>query len=90
MSISSKISGLTQSRNTIRSKMVSAGQATNSDKLSALATKLTFPDESDATATASDIISGKTAYVNNQKVTGILDVATSQDIQDILDRTYGT
>ena len=40
MSISEKINSLTSSRNTIRSKMVEAGQATGTEKLSQLASDL--------------------------------------------------
>ena len=42
MSIASEITRLTNARNTIRTKMVAAGQATSTDKLNTLATNLTI------------------------------------------------
>lgn len=85
MSVSSEITRITSARNTIRTKMVAAGQATSSDTLDSLATKLTpGVDTSDATATADDILSGKSAYVNGSKVNGSMTFATDSDIRALI------
>lgn len=85
MSIASQINAIASSRDTIRQKMISAGQATSSDKLSTLASNLSIgTDTTDATATSDDIISGKTAYVNGVKVTGNMAFATDSDIREII------
>lgn len=89
MSIESRIEGITSARNTIRNKMRSAGQATTTDKLATLATNLSIGvDTSDATATASDIFSPKTAYVKGQKITGTRSLATSAEITQIINNIF--
>jgi hypothetical protein len=45
-----------------------------------LQNKAVNPDTTDATATASDILSGKTAYISGQKITGTIAFAPAQTI----------
>lgn len=69
--------------NAIRGKTGSSNKYTLEGMATAITNLSTGTDTSDATATASDIISGKTAYGSSGKITGILPVYHGAEITSV-------